>query len=191
MKAKEFEKFLRQLSRSSADMDQRLRRLREEGVLGTERGPHAPDIEIRQAVAVLLSLAPCRSVDGATVSLRAMGLPFVPRAGEAETGETLGDYLTRILADPHTVLAEKIDRLEIRENGSFARVVGEDGKAKIFIDDEKITKALRKPDTNHDAMGQSIGERRLFLSGGFLQQVALVVGDLQVRNFGWEKEEKW
>ena len=170
MNAKDFELKLSRYVRTESDMDQRIRSLREtENVFPSARGRHSPDLNAREATLMLLTLAPCKSVDGGKVASRVNMLPVVPRDGIDVCG-TFSDFLSGLINEQGGAYRAGVDRVEILEDGSAAHVYFKDGRKLLFSADSIH---WNQPSNSYDFMGESRPERRLRVSFGFIDQIEI------------------
>lgn len=122
MLAKHFEAMLaKQAEISASEADQRMRPLREAGVLPVAgRGRHAPSINALHASYMLLSMVSRRAVDAAGVALKAAGLVAAKSPLAAQT--KLGVLLAYLLQNPDD---DWMRRLMISEDGCLAWMVSD------------------------------------------------------------------
>lgn len=171
MNAKDFEKMLAHYARTPSEVDQRMRGIRDAGMLPTVRGRHAPDLEPPQAVMAILALVSRRAVDSADVAVHLAGLPAVHRF-HGDSDNCLQFFLERLINQPEGAERAQFDYLEIAEDGKFARAVLKDGSKILFSDDMDLWNAVQAAPDTYDRASKFGCERVLHISAEFIDEVA-------------------
>ncbi len=173
MNAKDYERLLSRWTRTEAEMDQRVRGIREKGILSNLRGKHSPHLGPDQGAAMILCLVAKRAVEGSEIALKCGELSLIPPPNAPEAHRkmrTLIAFVSQMLEVP--AYAQTLDRIEISESGEFARAVMNDSSILVFSNDLDLRNRLQSGDYNYDTTFKFGCEKRLYLSGSFLVQMA-------------------
>jgi hypothetical protein len=179
--AKDFEHILGRYARNPGEIDKRVRAVRALYDLPTIRGRHAPDLTYVQAVAMMLSLVSRRASEAGEIALKAMNLNLAPLTPMAAHYDLNTSIINMILA-PGRPTRWRFTRLEIREDGEFARMdFARPGfplvpewnlKSIIYSNDKALRRKILGEIDRYNAADRFNCEKRLVLSCAFLDQVA-------------------